>query len=175
MRTRITAAVAAFTLLLALAGCTSPTGTATGESDAPTPQPTDGAMQSGDTTGADDTGDAGDASGPTVLVTADSALGTIVVDAAGMTVYVFDGDAPGTTTSACTGQCLASWPLVTTDSETPRAEGVTGTVGTIESPDGLRHVTLDGRPLYYFAGDGAPGDVTVRARAACGGCSHPTA
>jgi predicted lipoprotein with Yx(FWY)xxD motif len=48
---------------------------------------------------------------------------------------------------------------VTTDSATPALDGVTGEVSTIQTADGERQITLNGWPLYYFAGDEKPGDV----------------
>jgi predicted lipoprotein with Yx(FWY)xxD motif len=95
-----------------------------------------------------------------VLATAHSDLGTIVVDGARMTVYVFDKDTPNSGKSACSGDCLAKWPAVTSDSDSPTVDGVTGTVGTITRDDGTKQVTLDGLPLYLWANDNAPGDVT---------------
>lgn len=94
------------------------------------------------------------------LATGDSDLGEIVVDADGRTVYVFAEDEPGTGTSACTGACAATWPAVPAEGDAPTSAGVDGELGTIEREDGSLQVTLDGRPLYLFAGDGAPGDVT---------------
>ncbi|EMQ99519.1 COG4315 family predicted lipoprotein [Paeniglutamicibacter gangotriensis] len=44
--------------------------------------------------------------------------------------------------------------------DTPVREGVTGEAGTIDSPDGTKQLTLNGMPLYYFAQDAKPGDVT---------------
>jgi predicted lipoprotein with Yx(FWY)xxD motif len=76
-----------------------------------------------------------------------------------MSVYSFDHDSPGSGKSACTGDCLAAWPPVHADDDTPRAEGVTGDLGTIEGNDGELQVTLGGRPLYLYAGDDSPGDV----------------
>ncbi|GAA3702134.1 hypothetical protein GCM10022377_14730 [Zhihengliuella alba] len=94
------------------------------------------------------------------LTTGETELGTVVTDAAGMTLYVFTKDTEGTDTSACTGDCLTAWPIAVADgSEPAAAEDITGTVGTIESPDGQLHLTLDGMPLYYFAQDEEPGDV----------------
>lgn len=93
------------------------------------------------------------------LKTAKTSLGTIVVDGKGMTLYYFTKDTPGTTTSACTGGCLDAWPIAVAGTDTPVAEGVTGKVGTIDSPDGSRQLTLNGMPLYYFAQDTKPGDV----------------
>jgi predicted lipoprotein with Yx(FWY)xxD motif len=95
---------------------------------------------------------------PTVLSTASTGLGTIVVDGNGMTVYAYDADTQGTTTSACTGDCASAWPAVeVTGSGTPKVSGVTGTVGTIAAPDGGKQLTLNGWPLYTYAGDHAAG------------------
>ena len=75
-----------------------------------------------------------------------------------MSLYFFTKDTKDSGTSACTGSCLVSWPPLTTTSGTPAAEGVTGKVGTINTPDGKKQVTLNGMPLYYFAKDTKPGD-----------------
>ena len=92
-------------------------------------------------------------------MTATSSAGEIVVDANGMSVYFFTKDVKDSGTSACTDACLAAWPPVTTAAETPQVEGVTGTVGTITTPDGAKQVTLNGLPLYYFAKDTKAGDI----------------
>lgn len=95
------------------------------------------------------------------LTTADSTLGTIIVDAKGITVYVFDNDTPNSGTSVCEGECLVKWPAVVADSDAPTAEGVTGTLGTItRTDDGTRQITLNGLPLYYWVDDTAAGDVS---------------
>lgn len=99
-------------------------------------------------------------SGSADLATASTPLGTVVVDSAGMTVYYFDKDTANSGTSVCTGACLDSWPPVTTSSSTPTADGVTGMLGTITTPDGMMQITLQGLPLYTYAGDKAAGDVT---------------
>ena len=94
------------------------------------------------------------------VTAADSDLGEIVVDAEGRTLYVFDEDEPGSGESVCTGECAATWPAAESADDAPTADGVAGDLGTIEREDGTLQMTLDGRPLYLFAGDGAPGDVT---------------
>ncbi|RAX48195.1 hypothetical protein DQ353_16540 [Arthrobacter sp. AQ5-05] len=99
------------------------------------------------------------AAAATDLKTASTSLGNIVVDSKGMTLYFFTKDTKDTTTSACTGECLAAWPIATTTNATPTVEGVTGKVGTITSPDGAKQLTLNGMPLYYYAADSKPGDV----------------
>lgn len=106
----------------------------------------------------DATGD-GTGSAP-ALGTADSSLGTIVVDGQGMTVYYYDKDTKGSGTSACEGECAAAWPAVHAASAEPDVEGVTAEVGTITGVDGELQVTVDGRPVYTYAADTGPGDVT---------------
>ena len=95
----------------------------------------------------------------TDLGTAETSLGTIVVDGNGMTAYYFLKDVKDSGTSACSGDCLTAWPPITSESDTPTVEGVTGEVGTITGTDGSTQITIDGRPIYTFAQDTAPGDV----------------
>jgi predicted lipoprotein with Yx(FWY)xxD motif len=109
--------------------------------------------------------DAGTASGGSsssgaVLSTSNSSLGEIAVAADGRTVYVFDKDTAGAGTSACTGGCAQTWPAVTADTAEPAVDGVSGKVGTITRDDGTMQVTLDGMPLYRYAKDSDPGEVT---------------
>ncbi|HET9198125.1 MAG TPA: hypothetical protein VFN92_07735 [Solirubrobacterales bacterium] len=84
-------------------------------------------------------------------------LGTVVVDAEGMTLYDFHKDEGGT--SACYGACAAAWPPLLTDGE-PKAEAgaVASQLGTTERKDGTFQVTYDGWPLYTYAGDSKPGE-----------------
>jgi predicted lipoprotein with Yx(FWY)xxD motif len=97
------------------------------------------------------------------LATAESPLGPIVVNQDGMSVYVFDKDTPNSGTSVCEGDCLVKWPAVTVTDDSPQVDGVTGTVDTITRSDGSLQVTLNGWPLYLYAGDMAGGDVTGQA------------
>jgi predicted lipoprotein with Yx(FWY)xxD motif len=91
---------------------------------------------------------------------ADTDLGTILVDADGMTLYVFDNDSGGT--SSCTGDCEANWPPLTGD--VTAGDGVdAGLLGTTERDDGSVQVTYADLPLYHFAGDQAAGDLNGQA------------
>lgn len=104
---------------------------------------------------------AGTTAGTTAdLKTAATKAGQAVVDAKGMSVYVFTKDTKDSGTSACTGSCIASWPPVLSSSGTPAADGVTGKIGTIATPDGKKQLTINGMPVYHFAKDQAPGDIT---------------
>jgi predicted lipoprotein with Yx(FWY)xxD motif len=94
------------------------------------------------------------------LKVADSKVGQIVVDGKGMSVYYYTKDTKDSGTSSCTGGCLTAWPPVFTTATTPSVEGVTGTLGTITTPDGKKQVTINGMPIYYYAKDKAAGDIT---------------
>lgn len=118
--------------------------------------PTSGKVAAGPSTSASH-GSAG-SSGAVVKV-ANSSLGRIVVAGNGMTAYVFTVDKRGSGKSSCTGACLSSWPPITAGSAKITAHGVTGKLATIAGPGGRRQVTLNGYPLYTYAGDTAPGDV----------------
>lgn len=93
----------------------------------------------------------------TDLNTASTDLGTILVDAAGSTVYMFSKDQQGAGTSACEGDCIALWPAVGAVSS-PSGALNAGLVGSIERSDGSAQATYNGWPLYGFSKDQAAGD-----------------
>lgn len=164
---RSLAVAAAVLSLLAMTGCGSgtsngeePGSAATSTSGEASPSGGAGGYGSGYGAPADSPAESPAAEGTaaTELSTAETSVGTIVVDGTGMTVYQFDTDEQGGTTSACTGPCAVKWPAVSGTS-TPRLRGVTAKVGTITGVDGKPQLTLDGWPVYYYAGDSAPGDV----------------
>ncbi|MGO4597568.1 COG4315 family predicted lipoprotein [Terrabacter sp. 2RAF25] len=99
----------------------------------------------------------------TELKTASSALGTIVTDSAGMTLYMFDKDTKGGAKSSCEGQCLVAWPKAMMGASAPTLTGVTGKVASIDTADGKKQLTLDGWPLYYWFKDTKAGDVSGQA------------
>jgi predicted lipoprotein with Yx(FWY)xxD motif len=136
----------------ALAGCGSntesePQITTTGPSSPPSGTPSPSSSSAADAEAVD-------------LKTHDSALGEIVVDGQGKTLYYYTKDVKDSGTSSCTGGCLEAWPIAVAAGDKPAADPtVTGTVGTIDSPDGRKQLTLNGMPLYYYAEDTLPGDV----------------
>lgn len=75
----------------------------------------------------------------------------VLTDAAGRTVYTFDKDEPGK--SNCSGGCLTLWPAFVAKPEAVAK----GEFGLIDA-NGARQWTMNGKPLYYFAGDAKPGD-----------------
>ena len=104
---------------------------------------------------------ASSAGAPALVTVAESeGVGSHLVDAEGRSLYVFLEDSPGT--SACEGPCLDAWPPATVEEGTSltTGDGVTGELGTIERDDGSLQLTLDGWPLYRYAADADPGQVT---------------
>jgi predicted lipoprotein with Yx(FWY)xxD motif len=86
-----------------------------------------------------------------------SGVGKFLTDSKGMTLYIFKKDSPGK--SACAGPCVMKWPLYFRE-KVSVPDGVTGgDFGTINREDEKRQTTYKGSPLYYFAGDKAPGDL----------------
>lgn len=97
--------------------------------------------------------------GRALLSVRPSDLGRILVDRSGRTVYRFAAD--DSAVSTCSGSCATYWPYVAAPATLPgRLPGVTGTLGASTRPDGKRQLTLDGRPLYTYVGDSAPGQTT---------------
>ncbi|MFN8623650.1 MAG: hypothetical protein U0869_23160 [Chloroflexota bacterium] len=97
---------------------------------------------------------------PSLAAQTDS-LGTYLVDGKGMTLYYFTRDAFAGN-SICYGPCAEAWPpLLVGDGQTVAVgDGVSGVVSSTERKDGTYQVTYDGRPLYLWAKDTAPGDTT---------------
>jgi predicted lipoprotein with Yx(FWY)xxD motif len=75
----------------------------------------------------------------------------VLADAAGRTVYTFDKDEANK--SNCNAGCLALWPAFVAK---PGA-AAKGEFGLIDA-NGARQWTMNGKPLYYFAGDTKAGE-----------------
>lgn len=94
-----------------------------------------------------------------LITVAETSLGQVLTDAAGMTVYLFTPDEAGSPT--CTGGCAGAWPPLLVDGEVAlvAGEGIDAELlSTVEHPDGGTQLKLGKWPLYYFSGDLAPGD-----------------
>lgn len=89
------------------------------------------------------------------VAVADSALGEILVDGSGRTLYLFVPDNQGDST--CYDECEQNWPPLTGEPEA--GEGIDAALlGTTTRTDGTVQATFNGWPLYYFGGDAAAGD-----------------
>ena len=99
------------------------------------------------------------AAGTTIAAASNAKLGTILVDAKGISLYVFVADTG--TTSTCYTACAQVWPPVLTTGAPVAGSGVQASLlGTTTRTDGKVQVTYGGHPLYYFIQDKAAGDTT---------------
>ncbi|HEY3729313.1 MAG TPA: hypothetical protein VGL51_19200 [Solirubrobacteraceae bacterium] len=90
-----------------------------------------------------------------VKTASNSKLGTVLVDAKGMTLYRLSGEHAGKFICTNTG-CLKLWhPLVASGGAMP--SGGVPSLGVIKRSGGVEQVTYKGEPLYTFAQDSAPG------------------
>jgi predicted lipoprotein with Yx(FWY)xxD motif len=94
-------------------------------------------------------------SASTVKLTS-SPLGKILTTGDGMTLYLFTPDTG--TKSTCTGGCARAWPALKGPATGDGVEA--DDLGTTTRDDGSTQVTFYGHPVYTYAGDSAPGDVS---------------
>jgi predicted lipoprotein with Yx(FWY)xxD motif len=96
--------------------------------------------------------------GPAVKL-GQTALGKVLVGPEGLTLYGFTNDTAAAST--CTGKCAEAWPpLIVGPDWEPGPEVDDGIFATTTRPDGSLQLVAGKWPLYYYAGDSAPGDVT---------------
>lgn len=70
----------------------------------------------------------------------------------------------------CYGDCAEKWPPVLTNGVPRAMDGVRGDLlSTTKRTDGTTQVTYNGRPLYYYAHEGA-GEVKCHKVSTHGGC-----
>jgi predicted lipoprotein with Yx(FWY)xxD motif len=83
-------------------------------------------------------------------------LGRFIVDARGMTVYLFEKDKNGK--SACNGACPKVWAPYLTSGKPSVAAGLSSSkAGTTKRSDGTTQATYNGHPLYHYDDDKKPG------------------
>ncbi len=98
------------------------------------------------------------ASGDATIALTTNALGTMIVDADGKSLYAFTPDTAGTST--CYEDCATNWPPLLADvGDVTAGEGLDQSkLTTTDRTDGTKQVKYGDWPLYYFAGDAAAGD-----------------
>ena len=83
-------------------------------------------------------------------------MGTILVS--GKTLYTLEASK-----TPCTAQCLKIWPELVLPKGVTKAKAGTGVnaakLGTVNRGHGALQVTYSGKPLYWFSGDKAAGQV----------------
>jgi predicted lipoprotein with Yx(FWY)xxD motif len=98
-----------------------------------------------------------------------TALGSILVNRGGHTVFVFTRDTRNRDHCAAIPGCAGIWPMVTSAGTPTLGPGVKRTlVGTIKV-GGVRQLTYAGHPLYTYIGDSGPGDTSYVGQSQFGG------
>ena len=94
------------------------------------------------------------------LKTETTPVGMILANSHGLTLYYYSADKRGSGKSVCTGGCATAWPPLSAPVKAPAGVRLPGPLGIITRPGGLRQVTINGLPIYLYAGDKAPGQET---------------
>jgi len=93
---------------------------------------------------------------PTVAV-ADSPVGKILIAATNkMTLYTYAKDTADLST--CYDQCATNWPPFTISADPIAGVGIVGKLGIAARKDGLKQLTWNSKPLYFYNKDTKPGD-----------------
>ncbi|CAN7341145.1 hypothetical protein LJR153_001976 [Paenibacillus sp. LjRoot153] len=85
-------------------------------------------------------------------------LGTYLVDANGMALYLFTKDKADV--NSCVGQCIVNWPIFYDANLTVSSDLNASEFGEFTRTDGIKQNTYKGWPLYYWIKDKNPGDTT---------------
>ena len=96
----------------------------------------------------------------TALKTETTRVGTVLASSGGLTLYYYGEDKRGSGKSVCTGSCATAWPPLAAPVKAPAGVRLPGKLRTITRPNGVKQVTLNGYPLYFYVGDKAPGQAT---------------
>lgn len=126
-----------------LAACGSSDEAATPAADAPAAS-------------SDDSSDS--AAGAVSIGTGSTDAGDVLVNDAGLSLYGFLPDEGGIAT--CGGGCAQAWPpILLPSADLP--DGLDASLFSVtDAADGGSQLVANGWPLYLFAGDAAPGDIT---------------
>jgi predicted lipoprotein with Yx(FWY)xxD motif len=139
-----TAARGVAVILLIGSGCSSDPGTA---SDPTVPEPTPSSPSPTGTT----------LPAPLEITTAPTDLGVVLVDGDGYSLYISLDDPPNL--PLCVEACAQAWAPVSAEAWTDSVPGAV-VISSVPRPDGTTQLAAATRPLYRFAGDLAPGEVT---------------
>ena len=95
-----------------------------------------------------------------LLTVRKTGAGYVLATSTGRTIYWYSADIKGSEKSTCTGTCLTAWPAVAGAPVAAPGVQLAGELGTITRPGGVVQATYNGYPLYTYAQDMAPGEVT---------------
>jgi predicted lipoprotein with Yx(FWY)xxD motif len=99
------------------------------------------------------------AGGSSVELATVGTFGEVLVDAKGMSLYLFTKDAGGK--SVCSGQCATNWPPAAAVGVPVAGTGLDAAkLSMITRDDGTKQLSYNGHPLYLYAADAAPGQAS---------------
>lgn len=87
-------------------------------------------------------------------MTGQTAMGAVLTDEKGMTLYTFDKDTAGM--SNCADACAQAWPPLMAAA----GSMASGDYTTIKRADGSMQWAYKGKALYHWSKDSKPGDTT---------------
>jgi predicted lipoprotein with Yx(FWY)xxD motif len=127
-----------------------------------------GGSSSGGSAGAQPSASKAAAASGQVVSTGNTDVGTVLVDRTGKTLYAFAADSKDH--SNCSGSCVQYWPPVTVAKGSPTAsKDVSATLGTTARSDGSVQLTVNGWPMYTYAGDSEAGEAGGQGKNLSGG------
>jgi len=134
------------TALLSMAACGGGSSETSSSSEASSASPSASASASGSAK-----------TGPAEIKVASTSKGSVLTDAQGRVLYIFNPDNRGD--SVCYEECAAAWPPALTNGAPTAGTGADASMlGTTTRTDGTTQVTYNKYPLYTFAFDQKPGD-----------------
>jgi predicted lipoprotein with Yx(FWY)xxD motif len=102
---------------------------------------------------------------PNLVAADNTTLGAkIMTDKDGKTLYLFGKDTTQPPVSTCNDACAQQWPPLLVEGKQITFTGIDQTlIGTVIRKDGSKQITINRWPVYLFAKDKAPGDVSGQA------------
>jgi predicted lipoprotein with Yx(FWY)xxD motif len=160
MRSQALVAVGLIAAALSVAACSSSNNTAGGAYGSSSTSDSGSGYGYGYGTSSSSSPGNGTMSATGALRTESTHAGTVLASSQGMTLYYYTADKPGSGSSACTGECATAWPPLTGTVKAPSGVKLPGPIGSITRSGGVHQVTINGYPVYTYAGDKAPGQMT---------------
>ncbi len=95
---------------------------------------------------------------PSLGLSQNGKLGSILTAQGGMTLYLFTKDEPNV--SNCYDKCAAAWPPLLSEVLPTLPAGVPGKLSLVKRKDGASQLAYNGWPLYFWVQDKKAGDTT---------------
>jgi len=159
MRKRGWAATGLGGLVLLLAACGPSAATPGSAYGGGSASPTASGSAGSSTSGMGASGTSGGMATTVTLTIKKTAIGNVLADAKGDTLYWYSKDMKGGP-STCTGSCLSAWPVVAGKPEAAMGVTFAGKLGSVTDSNGTVQATYNGYPLYRYAEDMMPGQTS---------------